>query len=187
MIYAIETTYAGHRFRSRLEARWAVFLDHLGVPWEYEPQGYKLPSGPYLPDFHIQLGDTSAFLEVKPDSGLRAGPQEDDPRWHEFSQSVGRLYVTGGIPRPEEIEAKGRDSENETMWSYDAGGWDNYHAFCICEECGAVGIEFSAAWGRVGCCKEPDSDDGPGSGDHPRILEAYAAARKARFEHGETA
>ena len=27
---AIETRYAGHRFRSRLEARWAVFFDALG-------------------------------------------------------------------------------------------------------------------------------------------------------------
>lgn len=28
-IRAIETRYAGCRFRSRLEARWAVFFDHL--------------------------------------------------------------------------------------------------------------------------------------------------------------
>jgi hypothetical protein len=26
-IQAIETVYRGHRFRSRLEARWAVFFD----------------------------------------------------------------------------------------------------------------------------------------------------------------
>ncbi len=38
---AIETRYAGCRFRSRLEARWAVFFDALGIPWEYEPQGFE--------------------------------------------------------------------------------------------------------------------------------------------------
>lgn len=41
-IKAIETSYAGCRFRSRLEARWAVFFDRMGVSWEYEPQGYEL-------------------------------------------------------------------------------------------------------------------------------------------------
>jgi hypothetical protein len=31
----IETEYAGCRFRSRLEARWAVVLDAAGMNWEY--------------------------------------------------------------------------------------------------------------------------------------------------------
>lgn len=39
MAAALTTRYAGCRFRSRLEARWAVFFDHLGIEWEYEPQG----------------------------------------------------------------------------------------------------------------------------------------------------
>ena len=39
---AIQTEYKGYRFRSRLEARWAVLLDELGVKWEYEPEGYDL-------------------------------------------------------------------------------------------------------------------------------------------------
>lgn len=63
MIKAIETSYAGCRFRSRLEARWAVFMDRLGIPWEYEPQGFHLPSGPYLPDFW--LPGAQAWIEVK--------------------------------------------------------------------------------------------------------------------------
>lgn len=49
---AIETEYKGYRFRSRLEARWAVFFDACGVKWEYEPEGYVLSDGGYyLPDF----------------------------------------------------------------------------------------------------------------------------------------
>ena len=41
-IAAIQTRYAGCRFRSRIEARWAVFFDALGIRWEYEPQGFDL-------------------------------------------------------------------------------------------------------------------------------------------------
>lgn len=43
-IKAIETSYKGYRFRSRLEARWAVFFDALGIEWEYEKEGYELPN-----------------------------------------------------------------------------------------------------------------------------------------------
>lgn len=53
-IKAIETLYMGHYFRSKAEARFAVFLDCLGVKWEYEPQGFDLGNGlKYLPDFKI--------------------------------------------------------------------------------------------------------------------------------------
>ncbi|MBD3544487.1 hypothetical protein [Streptomyces sp. JV180] len=65
-IQPIETRYAGHRFRSRLEARWAVFMDHLGIPWDYEPQGYVVDGTPYLPDFLVRPGEEGQFwLEIK--------------------------------------------------------------------------------------------------------------------------
>ncbi len=61
---AIETVYKGYRFRSRLEARWAVFFDALGVKWEYEKEGYDLGrDGWYLPDFW--LTDWQMWVEVK--------------------------------------------------------------------------------------------------------------------------
>lgn len=61
---AIETEYKNYKFRSRLEARWAVFFDDIGVPWEYEKQGYKLGGGlRYLPDFWLPQHDL--FFEVK--------------------------------------------------------------------------------------------------------------------------
>lgn len=34
-IKPIETHYNGYRFRSRLEARWAVFFDALGIKPEF--------------------------------------------------------------------------------------------------------------------------------------------------------
>lgn len=60
----IETVYKGYRFRSRLEARWAVFFDRIGIEFEYELQGYQLDCGWYLPDFY--LSRLEGFLEVKP-------------------------------------------------------------------------------------------------------------------------
>jgi len=60
---AIETLYHGCRFRSRLEARWAVFFDTLGIPWEYEKEGYVLEGMKYLPDFWLPEQD--CFFEVK--------------------------------------------------------------------------------------------------------------------------
>lgn len=64
-IKPIETHYAGHRFRSRLEARWAVFFDTLGLKWQYEPQGYTVGKAkrPYLPDFY--LPQLESVVEVK--------------------------------------------------------------------------------------------------------------------------
>lgn len=76
---AIETVYKGYRFRSRLEARWAVFLDQAGLKWEYEVEGYDLSGVWYLPDFWLPgLGgnEEGAWFEVK-------GPemQRGDEAW----------------------------------------------------------------------------------------------------------
>lgn len=61
----IETRYKGYRFRSRLEARWAVFFDALGVRYEYELEGFDLgKAGWYLPDFY--LPDADKWIEIKP-------------------------------------------------------------------------------------------------------------------------
>lgn len=64
-IKAIETSYKGYRFRSRLEARWAVFFDALGLRWHYELEGFNFDELCYLPDFY--LPDWDVYLEVKPD------------------------------------------------------------------------------------------------------------------------
>ncbi len=60
----IETEYKGYRFRSRLEARWAVFLDALNVQYQYEPEGFRFEDGTrYLPDFY--LPNKNLWIEVK--------------------------------------------------------------------------------------------------------------------------
>lgn len=63
-IKPIETEYKGYRFRSRLEARWAVFFDALGIKYHYEPEGFDLNGTYYLPDFY--LDDYKIYVEIKP-------------------------------------------------------------------------------------------------------------------------
>lgn len=72
---AIETHYNGYRFRSRLEARWAVFFDALGIAYEYEKEGYDLgKDGWYLPDFWVPAHD--CFIEIKGDGAPEGWDQK---------------------------------------------------------------------------------------------------------------
>ena len=60
----IQTKYNGYKFRSRLEARWAVFFDALDIEWEYEKEGFHFEDGTnYLPDFW--LPQVNMWAEVK--------------------------------------------------------------------------------------------------------------------------
>lgn len=181
-IRPIETKYAGCRFRSRTEARWAVAFDHLGIDWDYEPQGYSLPSGGYIPDFYLPSID--AWFEVKPD-----GAAHDD-RWNELAAATGRrMIVARGLPRVE----SGMDVAEFTaafipalsdgiLQEYFAGdGWDPMRVFCACHICGKVGIEFSGFADRI--CRH-NRDDSVWNVP-PSMVAAFVAARSARFEFGE--
>ncbi len=63
-IKPIETVYSGYRFRSRLEARWAVFFDYLKIKWEYEKEGFDFGDKKYLPD--LWLSTVNMWAEIKP-------------------------------------------------------------------------------------------------------------------------
>lgn len=112
-IKAIETSYAGCRFRSRTEARWAVFFDALGTPWTYEPQGYTVGPDrtPYLPDFY--LPDLELWVEVKgrmtaenlrtlifaaSTAGLPYTPDRELPR--NMPPHAQRILILGDFPEP---------------------------------------------------------------------------------------
>lgn len=51
MVTVLKTHYNHYRFRSRTEARWAVFFDVLGIAYRYEYEGFDLHGVWYLPDF----------------------------------------------------------------------------------------------------------------------------------------
>lgn len=204
-INAIETSYAGCRFRSRLEARWALFLDILGLKWEYEPQGYRV--GPdqrlYLPDFY--LPGLGTWVEVKGDGnaldlGLicdAVNPKAGLPRANPYHETA--VLVLGPIPKPDAAYLH---------WVVSRSGYCEH--FCVCQEphysqvmfwpCDlptdlanqareiGVGAELHQCGRSVLkphvddlVQARPDNRQRP----HPAVLDAYQAARSARFEHGE--
>jgi hypothetical protein len=177
-ITAIQTRYAGCRFRSRLEARWAVFFDHLGVPWQYEPQGFELEHGPYLPDFFLPSIDT--WYEVKGRQLTEVESMLATDLMIGTDQDV--VVAWGDIPRSVDYAGANDAWRREQRGMYLAVDWDLY-GWCICNDCGKPGIQYAARSCRI--CKHTSCDK-CSNGDHPRILAAYEAARSARFEHGET-
>ena len=79
-IKPIETVYNGYRFRSRLEARWAVFFDACGLKYHYEPEGFNIGEY-YLPDFY--LDDLEIYVEIKPFDKSVVSYVGDGNKWEE--------------------------------------------------------------------------------------------------------
>lgn len=74
----LPTRYKGVDYRSRLEAKWAVFFDRLRIRNLYEPEPFKLADGScYTPDFFLPKfgGRHGTFVEVRPDGDLFLQPR----------------------------------------------------------------------------------------------------------------
>lgn len=100
-IKPIETVYNGYRFRSRLEARWAVFFDACNLPYEYEKEGYELKDGTrYLPDFYLPTFDL--YIEIKPKlPNMNNNKQVDEweRKCSDFRDSTGlAIFLVYGDP-----------------------------------------------------------------------------------------
>jgi hypothetical protein len=186
---SIETVYSGVTFRSRLEARWAVFFDSLGVTWLYEPEGYEFPSmwwhgqsfGPtrYLPDFHLPL--LNAWLEIKP----TPPSAEEEARCDALATATGqRVYLFAGHVG-EWLDAD-RAALSESGYYYVGdSGQDMGHLPCLCPTCGRFGIEFDGRADRIKCaCRKSEHGDKGYNAAAQRIREAAAAARAHRFWAG---
>lgn len=185
-IKPIPTTYRDYRFRSRLEARWAVFFHHAGVDADYETQGFMIGDRPYLPDFY--LPGTGTWVEVK-------GAEEELD--HDLMTAAPaclpggdpRLLILGPIPdAPEggnwawlgfdaelfDVEAS-QENIFDGWWQFGAGGLLEHASETSCAPPASIGND---EW------LEPVLNM---VGDVPlRIISAYRAARSARFEHGES-
>lgn len=74
----IQTRYRDVLFRSRLEARWSVAFDHLGIDWLYEPEGFNVGGSSYLPDFYFPKLDL--WAEVKGGGKDKKIPEPDARR-----------------------------------------------------------------------------------------------------------
>jgi len=89
----IPTRYNGHVFRSRTEARWAVFFREADIDYEYELEGFKLNGTLYLPDFW--LPEPRWWIEIK-----GGPPTRDEKRRARFlmRESGSNVYLFCGTP-----------------------------------------------------------------------------------------
>lgn len=206
MITPIETAYAGHRFRSRLEARWACFFDALGITWEYEAQGYLVGAEqrPYLPDFWLPNLDGGTWVEVKGagenlDTSLLEAAVGADGLGRRDRGGETRILVLGPIPEPgpaythivvtsltTALCAHGCPANHTSYHKAFFRGWP--------KEPGRPPAPMLVTWGRTYQTPGEVRTDGDLVTPRPNeaivpdlpVQAAYKAARSARFEHGES-
>jgi len=171
LMKAIETHYSGYRFRSRLEARWAVFFEAAEIQYLYELEGFESNNGErYLPDFYLpetslRGGEVGVFIEIKYNGyqGLSI------PGW--FNKQI-CLFEGNPIHIWDNYESNG----GEQFWPW----WDNNMRFWKCNNCRSTKIEFHE--GNYDYCYSCKN----GRNDYKDLHLASIEATSARFEHGET-
>lgn len=203
------TKYAGITFRSRLEARWAVFFDALGISWEYEPETFAVDwygeSIQYTPDFRIgvdaephhrymegsQVGDKTrppdlktlfVYAEVKPTVDAIYSCRKKIAASIEWHGPCGAgLLLLGPIPNAEHA----LPIHPMLVWAKGVGvQYGNFD----------LGGTFDRRnqGGDVACDDLPDGiqfnltwhNDGANIKTPAAVLRAYNAARNARFGLG---
>ncbi|MGX1156187.1 hypothetical protein [Streptomyces albogriseolus] len=180
-IRAIETRYAGCRFRSRLEARWAVLFDALGIEWNYERQGFETQHGWYLPDFW--LPEAKAWIEVKGGKSTRRDQLKCEEVAREEWKSGHRFRIlVGDIPRaPFLVSETGPYALLCQSWTAIPGTTDPLPK---------LGEPFE--WAPMVSPGDIGARQGfirtgwvPVQEKYKDLPEALTKARSARFEHGE--
>lgn len=171
-IRAIETHYKGYRFRSRLEARWAVFFDALGISWEYEAEGFVTSAGPYLPDFRL-FG--SLYVEIKPASPISIGIQDAFPKIAAFANTGRDITTLFGDPQVRwypvlTLTRMSSDDRDLNLLSID---WLDF----------GMSASKQRPWYYYGGVEMPPQSH---LSYNDTLAGAVWAARGARFEHGET-
>lgn len=180
---AIETHYRGYRFRSRTEARWAVFFDKLGLRWDYEEQGYVLPkSGCYLPDFKLILAtEELVYCEVK-HSDADDFANDEISKLKEFANACRcKVILLTGVPDYRVYNQLLPDAPPNTL---SAAFFRDYDPFVVTADAYWFQVlELDSRTGRLFfALDERALRKAFGRG----YLEAVASARAARFEHGES-
>jgi hypothetical protein len=190
---AIETEYKGYRFRSRLEARWAVFFDAMGYIWEYEPEGFVSTDwgSPirYLPDFYLSASKT--WVEVKgSDESLKEDAQRlecildfDSPlpgmcNSYDDKNHTKGLLILGNIPEPRHgyIYHPIIQHHEGLVWS-----WCHFLPNDVAVVTNRKFIEyFPEEWSTQYYFKETKKTMVTNI-----LVAAYKKARQSRFEHGE--
>ncbi len=119
VIKSIDTEYNGYKFRSRIEARWAVFFDAVGLKYEYEKEGYDLDGVWYLPDFWIP--ELDLFIEIKGTSLIEIEEKKIELLCKKSGKKV--YLLSGQIPwsNDERMEI------NPSFGDFIMGWWDVFY------------------------------------------------------------
>ena len=213
-IKAIETEYNGYKFRSRLEARWAVFFDVGKIRYEYEPEGFVLPDGThYLPDFYLPDYDT--YVEVKRDTAEGISEVRNKcPKLITWGGPAKQILILSDIPEGKSMDG-GIWHFPIIYWRGTSAIWGWWFFYDIGDEEGQpiIGGTISKAgysnpeWWlfiRKGAANSisaiSDYTLRFRQRNHSELIEAiesqmianeltfkaYRTAKQARFEHGET-
>lgn len=139
-IKAIQTVYKGYKFRSRLEARWAVFFDELNIDWMYEPEGYELNDGfYYLPDFYLPHFNNGLWCEVKFDGG-------DFSKARQFHETTGfGILECEGTPDNCMYRLNGKIYDTENSQNHEGRHNTEYGPFYYCYD---ESFEHRRMWDR---------------------------------------
>ena len=189
-IKSIETKYNGYRFRSRLEARWAVFFDRIGIDYEYELEGItKGNKSCWLPDFFLpNIGTKGTYVEVKP----FFPDYETLLKLESFALSGIDIFLISGTPGKHTFDLLSRRSMSDPLdrceairCSFEAEHIDEYShddlksalfdSWLYVTRCSFV-FTMSSGW------QLQSSFDGDWK---PRLDDAIRKSRQARFEFGE--
>lgn len=183
-IQAIPTKYNGYQFRSRLEARWAVFFDALNIRYDYEHQGFDLAGtvmhsgerlpcewlGPddlwYLPDFY--LPDYGCYVEIKPEPCVD-GPPVRKAVALSMHKDIIVIFGTPGVGSYGVL----------AFQPFEAG--EIYH-LALGRKCDRLWLVNDSHQGPLNCkkCDSPKCGDKP-TNAHAGLDRAYLDAREESF------
>lgn len=170
----LPTTYNGIAFRSRLEARWAVFFDTLKIQYKYEPARLAVVPHGYTPDFLIPLQDRFdrvMWIEVKP----------SDYESHDIDKPDALACEQIPVAFIHEPFIPAGDFDACVHSIYFGGACDYDHGFCQCSRCGKIGFEFESRSSRLGCGCWSEADSEEWTGASSELVEAYKTAVLFRF------
>lgn len=201
-IKAIKTVYNGYCFRSRTEARWAVFFDTLGIPYEYEKEGYEQTNGlRYLPDFWLPEQD--CWVEIK---GQMPTEEENEKAIMLALVTQKPVFTLWGVLQPFSMESVARLSPKDVLTIFEETGEyyspddirlrgtlghafrpngaeiefvDTFYRFAECPRCHRLEITSHGLIRDISCGCYPESEKANSASR--RLTEAYAFARRADF------
>ncbi len=147
-------------------------MDALGIPFQYEKEGFELNGVRYLPDFY--LPKLKAWIEVK---GTETSQEERNKAESLCATTKENVYIFIGPPSHEWISGA-QSAEVIRLpceWTDCQVSYDDGHEWCECAECGCVEIQFGGKAERNSC------HHNSGLYRSPRLEAAFFSAMRERF------